>query len=207
LALFAAITLLPYLLVSNLFVPVGAILAERFLYLPVAGCCLLTAALIARYGRLARLPALAAIVVLTGLMIARSLDWKDDATIFAATARNNPASPRAPYWLGTLAVDAGRAEAARAFFDASIRNWPAFASPWHDKGLLLARGGDIAGAKQALLEAIRLEPTWPTPKFNLALVLHRSGDLEGARRQARKAALLDPGNASYQRELGRLNGK
>lgn len=190
LLLFVAITLLPYLLVSNLFVPVGAILAERFLYLPVAGLCLLAAKAIQAGGARTRRVALVAIVGLGVAMFARSLDWKDDATIFAATARNNPRSPRAPYWLSR--------------FDDAIANWPAFAAAWHDKGLLLARDGDLAGAERALREAARLEPTRAAPRLNLGIVLHRQGSLDDAEREIRKSALLDPGNPRTFAELGHV---
>jgi tetratricopeptide (TPR) repeat protein len=203
-ALFVAIACLPYVLVSNLIVPVGAILAERFLYLPVAGLCLLAATAIHRLGLTARRAAWAVIVILAGLMLARSLDWRSDATIFAATARNNPASPRAPYWLGSLALEAGRPEDAAPYFDASIRNWPAFASPWQETALLAARRGDAATAERNLTEAIRLEPAWASPRLNLALVLHRRGDLDGALKSARKAALLDPEYAKAWAEIGHL---
>jgi Flp pilus assembly protein TadD len=137
-------------------------------------------------------------------MFARSGDWASDATIFAATARHNPRSPRAPYWLGSLAVDAGRPEAALPLLDTAIRNWPAFASPWHDRGLILARRGDAAGAERAFSEAIRLEPAWASPQINLALLLHRSGDRAGALRCARKAVLDDPDDAKAWAELGHL---
>ena len=189
-ALFVAITLLPYLLVSNLLVPVGAIFAERFLYLPVAGLCLLASLAIARFSARARAPAIAAVVVCGVAMFARSLDWKDDATIFAATARNNPLSPRAPYWLGKD--------------DDAIANWPAFAGPWHEKGVVLARKGDLPGAERAMRESVRLEPTRAEARLDLGIVLHRRGELGAAEREVRKAALLDPDDPRAFAELGHL---
>jgi protein O-mannosyl-transferase len=189
-ALFAAITLLPYLLISNLLVPVGSIFAERFLYLPVAGLCLLVSLPLARLGVKARAAAVAAVAVFGIAMFARSLDWKDDATIFAATARNNPKSPRAPYWLGKL--------------DDAIANWPAFAGPWHKKGVVLATQGDLPGAERALRESVRLEPEWPAAHLDLGIVLHRRGALDAAEREVRKAALLDPVDARALAELGHL---
>jgi tetratricopeptide (TPR) repeat protein len=203
-ALAVAIAGLPYLLVANLVVPVGAILAERFLYLPLAGVCLLAAAGIARYGRIAERAAAAAVAILAVLMLIRAIDWKDDATIFAATARHNPKSPRAPFWLGSLAVEAGRPEVAAPHFDAAIRNWPAFAPAWLAKGVLLARAGDGTGAARTIGEAIRLEPGWAAPHLNLALVLHRAGERVAALRSARKAALLDPQDATAWAEIGHL---
>jgi len=187
---FVALAVLPYLLVSNLLVPAGSIFAERFLYLPVAGLCLLFAwALRGRFARLA-LPTIAIVALLGAAMFERALDWKDDPTIFAATARHNPKSPRAPYWLGRL--------------DDAIANWPEFAAPWHDKGLALAKAGDLTSAERALRESVRLEPTRAEPHLTLGLVLHRLGQFDGAEREARKSILLDPENARAYAELGHL---
>ena len=189
-ALFVAITVLPYLLVSNFLVPVGSIFAERFLYLPVAGLCLLASLAIATLGARARIAALAAIAVFGIAMFARSLDWKDDATIFAVTARNNPRSPRAPYWLGNN--------------DGAIANWPEFAGPWHQKGVALAKNGDFSGAEHALRESVRWEPSRPEPRLDLGIVLHRRGALDAAEREVRKAILLDPEDPRAYAELGHL---
>jgi hypothetical protein len=189
-ALFVAITVLPYLLVSNLLVPVGAILAERFLYLPVAGVGLLASLAIAKLGARGRIAALAAIAVFGVAMFARSLDWKDDGTIFAVTARNNPMSPRAPYWLGNN--------------DGAIANWPTFAGPWHQKGVALARMGDLPAAEHAIRESLRSEPARAEPRLDLGIVLHRRGALDAAEREVRKAVLLDPEDPRAYAELGHL---
>lgn len=189
-ALFVAITVLPYLLVSNLLVPVGAIFAERFLYLPVAGLGLLAALAIAKLGARGRIAAIAAIAVFGVAMFARSLDWKDDATIFTATARNNPKSPRAPYWLGNN--------------DGAIANWPEFAGPWHQKGVALAKKGDLPAAERAMRESLRWEPSRAEPRLDLGIVLHRRGALEAAEREVRKAVLLDPEDPRAYAELGHL---
>ena len=189
-ALFVAITLLPYLLVSNLLVPVGAIFAERFLYLPVAGLCLLAGLAIGKLGRPARGAAIVAIAAFGVSMFVRSLDWKDDATIFAATARNNPQSQKAALWLGK--------------FDEAIASWPESSAAWHDRGVALAKNGDFKGAESALREAVRWEPTRPASQLNLGLVLHRAGDLDAAERELRKAVLLDPDNPRGFAELGHV---
>jgi tetratricopeptide (TPR) repeat protein len=189
-ALFAAIALLPYLLVSNLLLPVGAIFAERFLYLPMAGGCLLAALAIEKMRKPARIASLAAAAIFGVAMFARASDWKDDATVFAATARNNPRSPRAFLWTGKPAQ--------------AITCCPEFAAAWHDQGVALAKAGDLPGAERALREAIRLEPQRTAPHLNLGIVLHRRGELAAAEREVHKAALLDPDNARAFAELGHL---
>lgn len=188
--LFVAITVCPYLIVSNLVVPVGAILAERFLYLPVAGLCLLVGWAIAPLRPRAKTAAIAVVLVLGVVMFARARDWKDDATIFAATARNNPDSARAFLWLGR--------------FDDAIRVCPGYAAPWHDKGVALAKEGDLNGADNALRESARLQPWRPATHLNLGIVLHRKGELDAAERELRKAALLDPDSARAFAELGHV---
>jgi len=189
-AVFVAITVLPYLLIGNLVVPVGAILAERFLYLPVAGLCLLAALALRKFGKPARVAAMALIVILGAGMFARSAEWKDDATIFAATARSNPKSLRAALWLGKP--------------DDAIASWPDSAAAWHDQGVALAKAGDLRGAKRALREAARLDPARAAPQLNLGLVLHRSRELDAAERALRKAILLDPENSRAFAALGHL---
>ncbi len=189
-ALFAAIVVVPYLAIGNVFVPAGAIFAERFLYLPVAGLSLLASLAIAATGRAGRLVAATAIVVFAVAMFVRSTAWKDDATIFAATALHNPKSPKALYWLGR--------------YDDALAAWPEIAGPWQDKGIELAKHGDLAGAERALRESARLEPTRAAAHLNLGIVLHRQGRLEAAEREVQKAVLLEPDNARAFAELGHV---
>jgi hypothetical protein len=192
-ALFAAVTLLPYLLVSNLLVPVGSIFAERFLYLPEIGVCLLAALVMTKLGRGARVALAVVVVVLGAAMFLRSFDWRTDSTIFAATSRNNPRSPRAWLWLKKPAD--------------AIDRCPQFAAGWHDQGVSLARSGDLAGAERALRESARLDPTRTAPHLNLGIVLHRRGDLAAAEREVHKATLLEPDNARALAELGVLRAE
>jgi len=152
--------------------------------------CLLAALAIGKLGKPARVVGMAVIAVLGVAMFARSSEWKDDATIFAATARNNPKSLRAALWLGRP--------------DDAIASWPGSAAAWHDKGVALAKKGDLRGAEQALREAVRLDPARPAPQLNLGLVLHRNGELDAAERALRKAVLLDPDNPRGFAELGHV---
>ena len=203
-ALGAALAMAAYLVTGNLLVPVGAIFAERFLYLPCAGLALAAAPGVERLGRRGR-GALAAVALGYGaLMAGRSLDWKSDRTIFEATASANPSSPRAALWLGTLAADAGDAAAARRELTRAASLSPDFAAPRLHLGLLDARAGDFASAAREMEAAARLEPSWGTAHLDLALALHRSGDTDAAERSARKATLYDPESPRAWAELGHL---
>jgi len=90
---FAALTFLP---TANLLFPIGTIMAERFLYLPLVG--LVGCVVLAIYGVGRRFPAIAPAVL--GLMVAglavrtwvRNLDWKDNLTLVSADVRTSPNS-------------------------------------------------------------------------------------------------------------------
>jgi len=96
---FATLSLLP---TANLVVFVGSIMAERFLYLPLAGIAA-ALALVAHAassggaGRRAVTSALvaAAIAGCAARTIARNRDWRDEATFWAATVHAVPASAKA----------------------------------------------------------------------------------------------------------------
>jgi protein O-mannosyl-transferase len=199
-----AIALGAYLITSNLVVPVGAIFAERFLYLPAAGLALLAAAALDRTGPRARAIAAVLCVVYGVLNVFVAGDWRSDATRFAAVARHNPASPRAALWLGVLAAERGDDPAARRELSRAAALWPDFAAPHLHLGLLDAKAGDFRSAARQFEEAARREPTWAVAQLNLALARHRAEDREAAERAARRACILDPDNPRAWAELGHL---
>ncbi len=84
----------PYVPASNLFFPVGFVVAERVLYLPSMGLCLLAAHGIWKLH--AKLPSiiklLLFLLLLTHAMktITRNADWNSDKTLFVSAVRSNP---------------------------------------------------------------------------------------------------------------------
>ncbi len=105
-----ALCVLSYLPTSNLLIHIGSIMAERFMYLPLAGfAMLLTMAVSAVAGRLgapleinhhpsdwrrfAPHAVLSALIVAYGIRtFQRNFDWKSETTIFAAAIETTPAS-------------------------------------------------------------------------------------------------------------------
>lgn len=203
-------TLLPLFVTGNFFFPVGAIFAERFLYLPAAGLGLLLAALPAR--RAALVPAALVLAVWGGLTLDRGRDWTDDRAAFEAAFRANPRSPRAHFAVAKLDSDAiaappsAPAEVARALalFDRAIALWDDYPEAWKEKGVLLARAGRLEEAEPALRGAVLRGPASVNARFNHALVLQRLGRREDAERALRQALLRDPSHAPSWASLGHL---
>ena len=95
LACFAFLNFVP---VSNLFFPIGAIMAERFLYLPLAGllgCLVLAIYVVAERIRVAAFAPLLLCIIgvgFAGRTWSRNLDWQNDLTMATAAVRSGPNS-------------------------------------------------------------------------------------------------------------------
>jgi len=104
---------------SNLFLRIGSIMADRFLYLPLTGFALALAAVLWRATEVlrARAPrlALALPVVVLGALSARTLvrnaDWRDELSIWEAAARACPRSFNAHRGVAVALFKGGKSEA------------------------------------------------------------------------------------------------
>ncbi len=199
--------LLPYLVVGNLLVLVGIAFAERLLYVPSSGFCLLLAIACTRAmpsleadgwipRRPARAVAVAVVVVVvisaaTWRCVAACRDWKSDVSVMEASARATPASPRVQFTLGKIRLDQGRPGEALPYFERATQLWPNYSWAWYERGLLELRpGGDAASGEESLRRAVRANPMHPDSSAALAEVLAAHGRWVEAERFFRRAVRL-----------------
>ena len=121
--LFFFLTLLP---VSNWFVPIGAIMAERFLYLPLFGAGLLMgllwSALPSR--RVRQLTAAGILTVAALLCISHNYIWHDDFTFYGNMVRVFPNNMSGRLGFGYAMLDRGRLGEAVQQFEAAYQIAP-----------------------------------------------------------------------------------
>lgn len=83
-----ALLVLPFLPASNLFFPVGFVVAERVLYMPSMGWCLLVAhgwrLLAKRRAKLAAAALIFLLLAFSAKTYMRNWDWKTEYSIFAS---------------------------------------------------------------------------------------------------------------------------
>jgi Tfp pilus assembly protein PilF len=165
------ITVLP---VSNVLFPIGVGKAERILYLPTVGLCLLVGWVALKAERAWRRPmivsaALAAILIALGARTyRRNEDWKNTLTLALATLRDSPTSP--------LMNDLAAGE--------------------------LVNRGDAAQAVPLLREAVRQSPEQPLFHTHLGTVYYRQGKLDDAAGELAEAIHLQPNDADAHNNLG-----
>ncbi len=172
----AAWFLLSILIVSNLFFPIGVVLAERTLYLPSAALAILIAfawpALERRYPRPALAVAVAALVVSFGIRTwLRTPDWKDQDTVVRALIRDHPESYRAQWHLAARAF--GRGDLPR-----SDTAWALAYRLWNGDSRLLAEyasyeiaRGHTDHAQQLLDQSLAIHPGRARPRELYATAL------------------------------------
>ena len=92
-----ALMLFPYIPASNLFFPVGFVVAERVLYIPSMGFCMLVALgvqALAKTGRILRAILYFSLffLLLTHSLktLTRNRDWHSDVTLFSSAIQHNP---------------------------------------------------------------------------------------------------------------------
>jgi len=168
------LALIAYSVVSNVFVLIGSTFAERYLYLPASGFCLLIGGLFAAlqkrlrrsadefgadHGRTAahRLLsgcawglAAAILVAAAGRTVLRNRDFASDATLNAADVRAQPRSSRLLSCVAGDALNAGRLNEALEYAQCALEVFPANVDAWRVAGLAHWRRGEADAALACL---------------------------------------------------------
>jgi len=221
------IALLPYM---NWF-PLNAEMAEHWLYLPLAGLSLLFSLFfemsfprphhgvgsigknlkpglkIRQIGIGSRLNVFIGLIILFSFVVLtmrRNLDWKNNRTIYSATAEDSPESPRAQYNLGNIYLAEGRLEQAVKRYRLSL-----LIKPWDTRcrgnlGQALLRLGRLTEALSELEIATQTAPVRPIIMSKLGVAYGMAGRMDEAISMLRAAVLADPASPEIHNNLGAI---
>ncbi|MCX5797864.1 MAG: tetratricopeptide repeat protein [Elusimicrobia bacterium] len=198
----AGFFLAAFLLVSNIPIPIGAIMAERFAYLPSVGFCLLAALALQNLGRRAGTVLLVLLLaVWAGLCIRRNRAWRSDETLFVSILETSPRSVRGMVNAGQVRLEQGRFAEARDLNLAALSLKPLLGGenpavraplPYSNLGIAYMRLGDLPAAEAALQEALKRDPQSLDAWVNLGIVFAKQRRLDGAINAFEKALALAP---------------
>lgn len=202
---------LGFLLPTLKIVPIsGAVIAERYLYLPAAGFALALGTLVDRLAARPRwgAPVLAASLALGGLLtagtLARQAVWRDGIHLFKHLAQASPAYLHSRFDLGNALVEAGRYEEAVESFEDALRFMPNDAQAHNNLGAAYLRMGRPEEAAASFQAAARVAPGYAEPRYNLANVRQEAGRLREAEALYAEAIRLKPDFAEAYSGLGIL---
>ena len=199
-----AIALFP---VSNLLVPIGAMMAERFLYLPSFGFSLAVAAAL-RSASSQFSPRISGVVVLIYLFafslftVGRIQEWRDNLTLFVAASESYPNSARTWRALGGAKLDLGDRSGAREAWKRALEIYPDYYEVFNDLGGHYIEIGQLTKAIGALRSCLQLAPSYPPAWFNLGLAEYKRRDHGAALGFLRRALKLDPHYAAAYYNIG-----
>ena len=196
------IALLP---VSNI-IPLEALLAERFLYLPLVGVSIAIAVPLSR--RKAVLNSILVIILLAFYMfrtIQRNMDWRDDHSLWASTVRTSPESPRAHFALGEVQYRKGDYNSAIKEYSAALELNPDVAELYNVLGLAYEGQRAWPAAIAVYQAGLKAKSLTDRTKVNLLLNLGnchshlRQPDIASA--YYRKVLELEPGHPAARHNL------
>jgi tetratricopeptide (TPR) repeat protein len=203
------ITLFP---VSNL-IEIFHPLAERYLYLPLIGFCLVVPVIIyGLAGRLITKPPRANMVSLILILvilsfystatIARNSDWQNNFSLWTKTVQTSPNSLVARGGLGRAYQERGMLDEAREQFELAIKLYPSHHKSYYNLGLLYHQQGDLKRSMEYFNRSVTLNPEFIRGHYNLGTLYAKQGLMDMAIRHYTKVVELDPDMVEVHYNLG-----
>jgi len=203
--LFFFITLLP---VSNA-VPLINFIAERYLYLPSLGFCLLVSYLINKI-KIVHIRYFIVIILLCLYFIVnirQNKVWRDDLTLWEEAVKDAPHSFRVRYNLGSAYRLAKDYKLAMEEFREAIKLDPQNIETYSILAVTYADIGKIDEAKKILQEALKISPNESKIYINLANAFRVCKDYNTAIDLLNQAVELAPDNPQCYLKLGAIYGE
>jgi tetratricopeptide (TPR) repeat protein len=193
------ITLFP---VSNL-VEIYSPFAERYLYIPIIGFCLVVPTVIDRVvRRWFTQPAVATMVTLIPTLVilglysaatfARNPDWRNNFVLWSKTVQSSPNSLVARGGLGMAYLNRGKLNEAQQEFETVITLYPNHAESYYNLGLVYHQKGNLKKAMENFNRSVTINPDLLRAHYNLATLYAKQGAMDLAIRHYVKVTELDP---------------
>jgi tetratricopeptide (TPR) repeat protein len=184
---------------ANLLFPTGTIFAERLVYLPSAGFCLIAASWIVGGARevsevpRARAALLAAVVLaFAARALARNPVWASDEALFTDLVRVSPASAKAHYDFAYMSLNKARPGPALEHYTRAIEIYPRYWDAWAGKGRAERALGRLGESEKSYAESLRQVPTYENGFFGLGLAREEQGNRAGAEEAYRTGLRHNP---------------
>ena len=200
--------LFPYLLISNLIIPVGTIMGERLMYFPSAGYAIAAGYLLTfpvKRWRIASLACAAVILSMFALKTAtRNRDWRNDDALFAADLRNSPRSVKVLCNMGYLTGKRGLIEESMGYFHRALELYPEYGEALKGYGKRLYDLKRYEESAQYYARAVSVSPKNAEFRNDYGIVLEKIGRFDEAEAQFTASMRLNPSNPVPYQEMSSI---
>ncbi|XP_004929501.1 protein O-mannosyl-transferase TMTC2 [Bombyx mori] len=197
--MFVAFMVLPFIPATNFLFYVGFVIAERVLYTPSVGFCLLlglgAGTLTKNWHRnekRSRIFMMSLLILLSAMCartLSRNIDWRDEENLFKSSLHINP--PKAYGNLGSVLTAQGRMAEAEAAFLKALKYRPNMADVHYNLGILLQNQRRYGEAIKSFERAIYFRPSMALAYVNLGTSLMADGRLAEAASALRAGSRAD----------------
>ncbi|XP_074758196.1 protein O-mannosyl-transferase TMTC1 isoform X3 [Athene noctua] len=174
----------PFIPASNLFFRVGFVVAERVLYMPSMGYCILFVHGLKKLStwlskwRIAILTLFALLLLLFSWKTVKQNEiWLSRESLFSSGVKTLPHNAKVHYNYANFLKDQGRNAEAIYHYKTALKLYPRHASALNNLGTLTK---DVAEAKDYYRQALQLNPQHNRALFNLGNLLKSQGKKEEA---------------------------
>uniref|UniRef100_A0A8C0XSP5 dolichyl-phosphate-mannose--protein mannosyltransferase n=1 Tax=Castor canadensis TaxID=51338 RepID=A0A8C0XSP5_CASCN len=177
---------IPFLPASNLFFRVGFVVAERVLYLPSAGYCMLLTFGFGALSRHTKKKKLITAIVLGILLIntlrcvIRSGEWRSEDQLFTSALSVCPLNAKVHYNIGKNLADKGNQTAAIRYYREAVRLNPKYVHAMNNLGNILKERNELQEAEELLSLAVQIQPDFAAAWMNLGIVQNSLKRFEAA---------------------------
>jgi tetratricopeptide (TPR) repeat protein len=185
LGIMAAFYLLGIAVVSQLFIPIGALFAERFLFVPSIAFCVTIAFILNHFlgkKQIVLNISLAAILFLFGIKTEdRNGDWKNNQTLYAADIEAGAASARINYNYGSTLTQLGNSvrdkvkiqsyyRESAIYLQKAIEIYPEYWDAYNNLGLVYKYNNQLDLAEKVFDLLLKKNPNYTKGYYNQATV-------------------------------------
>ncbi|MCF6153824.1 MAG: tetratricopeptide repeat protein [Candidatus Brocadia sp.] len=195
------VTLLPVLNI----IPIGNIMAERYLYIPIMGFCGAIGILIKNCTLKKNFTTIClgtVIVIFSGTSVHRNGIWRDELTLWHSTVNREPNSTRAHHNLGVVHSLKGFYDYAEFKYKKTLEINPRDVESHYNLGNAYERKGMPDTAIKEYQEALRYNPVYADAYNNLGGIYKNKRFFGRAIEFYKKAIQCNPFNPYYYNNLG-----
>lgn len=199
--------------VSGILPLAGALVAQRFLYLPSVGFCLVLGHALSRVlgrhpgGQAAVAVSVAGAALLGAATLTSASFWKDDLSLAQQLSAQTPESVIGAQMMGNALFSRGRRTEALAHFSRAAQLQPDSYKDLYNHGYALFTLGRYEEAARVFARAVAVKPGEAMGWHDLGIALIYLKKLDDAVGAIEKAAAVDPANRLVRQDLARLHAQ
>lgn len=172
------LVIVPFLPASNIFFRVGFVIAERILFLPSTGYCLLVTQgydkmcqFYPKYNKLFKYSYWWLIIIFGVRSHSRASQWLNEYDLFKSALDVCPQNAKVHYNVAKLAADNGNVKHAEHEYRLALKFYPQYEQAMNNLANLLRDRGEFHEAKNLLKRAVELKKDFAAAWMNLGIVL------------------------------------